>query len=70
MAADPVTAVAELLTKAFGFAVDANGYAELSRENKLKWIMRGVNDAIAKDDKPLADALFAEYRELYSETGP
>ena len=69
-ASDPITAIATLLTQAFDFAVDPNGFAELSRESKLKWIMRGMTDAIAKDNKPLADALFGHYRELYHETGP
>lgn len=65
-----VGAIASLLSKLFGFAVDANGFAEMSREHKLKWIMRGINDAIAQNDPASADALFAAYRELYQETGP
>jgi cyanophycinase-like exopeptidase len=67
---DPVSAVATLLTKVFGFAVDENGYQELTRENKLKLIGRGINDAIAKNDWPACDALFGQYRELYQQTGP
>jgi hypothetical protein len=62
--------VAALLTKAFGFVVDPNGYQELSRENKLKWLMRGINDALATNNLATADGLFNEYRELYQQVGP
>jgi hypothetical protein len=65
-----IAEVATLLTKVFGFAVDANGYQELSRENKLKWLMRGINDALSNNDRATADALFGEYRELREQTGP
>lgn len=70
MAGDPITAVATLLTKAFGFAVDPTGYAALSRENKLKAMERGINDAISKNDWPTCDSLFNELRELRNQTGP
>lgn len=70
MAADPVTAVAELLTKALGFAVGGTTFGELTRENKLKMIMRGINEAIAKNDWVTCDALFGEHRELLHQTGP
>lgn len=70
MAADPVTAVATLLTKALGFAVGEQSYGELTRENKLKLIMRGINEAIAKNDWATCDSLFGEHRELLHETGP
>ena len=61
---EAITAVSNLLSKALGFAVDPDGYEQLSRENKLKLIGRGMNEAIAKDDWPTADLLFANYREL------
>jgi hypothetical protein len=70
MAGDPVTAVATLLSQAFGFAVDAEGYGKMSRESKLTWIMRGINDSIAKNDVVTHDALLNEYRELYAQIGP
>ena len=61
---EAITAVTNLLTKALGFAVDPDGYEQLSRENKLKLIGRGMNEAIANNDWPTADLLFANYREL------
>ena len=70
MAGDPITAVAELLTKALGFAVGGATFGELTRENKLKLCMRGLNEAIAKDDWATCDALFGELRDLRQQTGP
>ena len=70
MAADPVTAIATLLSEIFGFVVNPDGLASMTREAKLKWIMRGVNDALANDDRAAADALFGYYRELYAQSGP
>ncbi len=64
-----VAAVTNLLSKVFGFVVDEDGYAKLSRENKLKFLMRGINEGIAKEDWPAVDALFFHYRELRAETG-
>jgi hypothetical protein len=65
-----IAAVAELLSKVFGYAVDPNGYEQLSRENKLKFLARGINEAIAKEDWASCDLLFAQYRELRQQTGP
>lgn len=62
--------VAALLTKVFGFAVDETGYAELSRERKLKLLMRGLNDATEMGDWATCDQLFHEFRQLREETGP
>ena len=62
--------VAALLTKVFGFAVDDTGYSELKRENKLKLIQRGIDEAISKNDWPTCDALFGELRTLREQTGP
>ena len=59
-----IAAVAELLSKVFGFAVDPTGYAQLAREHQLKLIQRGINDAIGKDDWAVCDALFIQLREL------
>ena len=61
---EAIAALATLLSKALGFAVDPDGYEQLSRENKLKLIGRGMNEAIANNDWPTADLLFANYREL------
>jgi hypothetical protein len=62
--------VAKLLGEIFGFVVEPTGYEQLSRENKLKMLMRGINECIKKDDWASADLLFAEYRELRQQTGP
>ena len=63
-----VSAVAVLLSKVFGFAVDADGFAQLSRENQLKFLARGLNEAIDKNDWPTVQALFNSYRQLKQET--
>lgn len=62
--------VAKLLSEILGFAVDPDGYEQLTRENKLKFLMRGVNECITKGDYVRCDALFAQYRELLREAGP
>lgn len=69
MAGD-VGAVALLLSQIFGFAVDPDGYEQLKRENKLKLLARGLNDAIEKGDWAVVDAVFDEFRELRQQTGP
>jgi hypothetical protein len=56
--------VAELLSKVFGWIVDPTGYEQLTLDNKLRIMMRGINEAMAKCDWATVDALFAEYREL------
>lgn len=63
MAGD-VGLVAELLSKVFGWVVDPTGYEQLTLDNQLKFLMRGINNAIAKDDWATVDTLFAQYREL------
>ena len=68
--AQAVTAVSVLLTRVLGFAIDQGGYEQLSRDNKLKMIGRGLNAAIEKNDWATCDLLFANYRELCRETGP
>lgn len=67
---EAIAEVAKLLSKVFGFVVDPTGYEQLTRENKLKLLMRGINDAIATCDWPTCDALFAQYRELHQQVGP
>ena len=62
--------VAALLTKALGFAVDPDGYEQLSRENKLKLLMRGANAAITNNDWATYDSINDQYRELRQQTGP
>lgn len=65
-----VAAVAELLSRVFGWAVDPTGMEQLTLDNKLKLIMRGINEAIIKNDWPAADALFQQYRGLRREQSP
>ena len=62
--------VAKLLSEVFGFVVDPDGYEQLTRENKLKFLMRGINECLTKNDWVRGDALFAQYRELLREAGP
>ena len=62
--------VAKLLSEVFGFVVDPDGYEQLTRESKLKFLMRGVNECITKNDWVRCDALFAQYRELLHQVGP
>ena len=62
--------VAKLLSEVLGFIVEPDGYEQLNRENKLKFIMRGINEAIHKNDWARVDLLFAQYRELLHEVGP
>lgn len=65
-----IAGVTELLSKVFGFVVDADGYEQLKRENKLKLIQRGIDEAISKNDWARCDALFGELRTLRQQTGP
>ena len=65
-----IAAVSELLSKVFGWAVDPTGLEQLTLDNQLKLIARGMNEAIAKADWDSADALFARYRELRREQSP
>ena len=69
MAGDPVTAIATLLSQVFGFAVDPNGYARMSRERQLQWIQRGIDDAIRDNDWASYDALLGELRTLRQQAG-
>jgi hypothetical protein len=62
--------VAKLLSDVFGFVVEPTGYEQLSRDNKLKMLMRGINECLTKDDWVRGDLLFAEYRELRQQIGP
>lgn len=56
--------VAELLSQVFGWLVDPAGFEQLTLDNKLRLLMRGINEAISKNDWATVDALFAQYREL------
>lgn len=65
-----IASVAELLSKVFGWAVDPTGLEQLTLDNKLKLIARGMNEAIATNDWVACDELFTRYRELRREHIP
>jgi hypothetical protein len=67
---EAIAEVAKLLSKVFGFVVDPTGLQQLTLENQLKYLSRGMNGAIEKEDWPTADALFNAYRELRKTVGP
>jgi hypothetical protein len=67
---EAIAEVARLLSKAFGFVVDPTGLATLKRENLLKLMMRGADEAIFKNDWATCDALLRKYEQLHGETGP
>ena len=62
--------IAALLTKVFGYAVDADGWAAKRREDQLDDIHQGIQKALADSDYATVDALFNEYRELSRNTAP
>ena len=64
-----VGAVATLLSKVFGFVVDADGLATMKREHELEVIRAGIKVALDKNDWPSADLLFQRLRELSDATG-
>lgn len=63
-----IGAVAALLTKVLGAVFDEDGLNQLTRENKLKLIMRGCNAAITNGDWASFDRLMDDYRELRQQT--
>lgn len=65
-----VGAVAMLLTKVLGYAVDPDGYEQWTRERKLARLMEGIDAAIWSHDESATDVLFAEYRWLLQQAGP
>jgi len=65
-----VGAIAILLTKLLGYAVDPDGYSTWSRERKLARLMEGIDAAIYAHDESAADVLFSEYRALLQSSGP
>jgi hypothetical protein len=59
-----IGAVAILLTKILGYAVDDDGYASWSRDRKLTRLLEGIDGAIALHDESAIDILFGEYRRV------
>lgn len=62
--------IAKLLSEVFGYFVDPTGFEQLTREKKLAYLMRGIDEAIDKKDARRADELFDAYRKLRQQTGP
>lgn len=65
-----VGAVAILLTKILGYAVDPTGYEAWSRERKLARLWEAMDASILAHDETAADILFAEYRRVLQQAGP
>lgn len=59
-----VTAVAELLSKVFGFVVDPDGLEQMQVEHEIEVIHAAIKVAQAKKDVAAVDALFVRFREL------
>lgn len=64
MAGDPITAIAELISKAFGFAVDPDGFERMKLEHQIEVIHAAIIVARGNGDTDTLDALFDHYREL------
>ena len=62
-----IGAVAELLSKVFGFVVDEDGLARMRREHKLELINAAFKIALDQHDETAVDLLFAHLRELREE---
>jgi hypothetical protein len=67
--ADPITAVATLLSQIFGFAVDPDGFEGMKLEHQIEVIHAGIQVARSKGDTDALDALFERYRELSKRAG-
>lgn len=65
---EAIAEVTKLLSKVFGFAVNPDGFARMSRDSQLKMIARGMDVAILKNDWPTVDSLFGHLDRLYVET--
>lgn len=59
-----IKAVAELLSKVFGFVVDPEGLAAMKLEHQLEVLNAGIKIALDKKDCAAIDVLFDRYREL------
>lgn len=65
---EAIAEVAKLLGKVFGFVVNPDGFARMSRDSQLKMIARGMDEAISKNDWATVDSLFGSLERLYHET--
>ena len=64
MAADPVTAIAILLSQVFGFVVDPDGLEQMKREHEIELLQAGIRIAAAEKNHAVVDALFVRFRML------
>jgi hypothetical protein len=59
-----IGAVAELLSRVFGFVVDPQGLNRMKREHKLEVINAAFKIAMDNHDELALDLLFVQLREL------
>lgn len=64
-----ITAIVELVSKAFGFAIDPTGFENMKLEHQIKVIHAAIEIARANGDTDTVDALFDKYRELSKSAG-
>ena len=65
-----VGAVAELISKIFGFVVDPDKLAAMKREHRLEVLHAAYKIALDNNDDDAADRVLDELRELSKRTGP
>ena len=61
--------VAALVSKAFGFAVDPDGFERMKLEHQIEVIHAAIIVARGNGDTDTLDALFDKYRELSKSAG-
>ena len=59
-----IAAVAELISKVFGFVVDPEGLATMKREHELELIHAAHKIALDQNDLDAVDGLYRRLREL------
>jgi hypothetical protein len=64
-----IGAVAELLSRVFGFVVDPQGLNRMKREHKLEVINAAFKIAMDNHDELALDLLFVQLRELRTQVG-
>ena len=65
-----IGAVAELVSKIFGFVVDPDKWATMKREHRLEVLHAAYKIALDTADDDAADRVLDELRELSKRTGP
>jgi hypothetical protein len=61
--------VAALLSKVFGFVVDADGLAKMKREHQLEVVNAGIRVALDQHDYAAVDLLFEQLRRMSADGG-